>query len=164
MHRADGGSRCRGGQGPMSFQIPKLRSPHPSLRIAFQIVQEKKVMGRYKIFALIKRRTDLSSQEFHDQYRHPHAPFGTTMTKLRGYVQSHQFTNSQLPGRQDESVPTSYQLIASISARTVRPRQMRLAPKFLAQPPPGGPGGTGISAGRSSTEANSRWLTRARTR
>ena len=59
-------------------------------------------MGRYKIFALIRRRIDLSSQEFHDHYRHPHATFGMNMSTLRGYVQSHQFTSRHLSGRQDE--------------------------------------------------------------
>lgn len=60
-------------------------------------------MGRYKIFALIRRRIDLSGQEFHDHYRHPHATFAMNMSTLRGYVQSHQFTSRHLSGRQHET-------------------------------------------------------------
>jgi uncharacterized protein (TIGR02118 family) len=47
-------------------------------------------MSRVKLFALIPRRPDLTSEEFHDHYRHPHGTYGRDLIALRGYVQSHQ--------------------------------------------------------------------------
>jgi uncharacterized protein (TIGR02118 family) len=43
-----------------------------------------------KFFGLIPRRPDISSDEFHDHYRHPHGTLGKEIPAFRGYVQSHQ--------------------------------------------------------------------------
>lgn len=43
-----------------------------------------------KFFGLIPRRPDMTSEEFHDHYRHPHGTLGARITTYRGYVQSHQ--------------------------------------------------------------------------
>lgn len=43
-----------------------------------------------KLFGLGMRRKDLSREDFHDYWRHPHGTWGRNMTTLRGYVQSHQ--------------------------------------------------------------------------
>jgi len=48
------------------------------------------VMSGIKIFGLGVRRKDMSPQDFHDYWRHPHGTWGRTMPSLRGYVQSHQ--------------------------------------------------------------------------
>lgn len=47
-------------------------------------------MAGIKIFGLGVRRSDMSAEEFHDYWRHPHGTWGRTMTILRAYVQSHQ--------------------------------------------------------------------------
>ncbi|CAN5420482.1 hypothetical protein BH09PSE5_BH09PSE5_23390 [soil metagenome] len=47
-------------------------------------------MGRKKMFGAMARKEDVSSQEFHDHYRHPHGTMGMQITTLREYVQSHQ--------------------------------------------------------------------------
>jgi hypothetical protein len=43
-----------------------------------------------KLFGLGIRRKDMSREDFHDYWRHPHGTWGRNMTTLRGYVQSHQ--------------------------------------------------------------------------
>lgn len=53
-------------------------------------------MSRVKLFALIPRRPDLTSDEFHDHYRHPHGTYGRDLITLRGYVQSHQIYTEML--------------------------------------------------------------------
>jgi hypothetical protein len=55
-----------------------------------------------KTFVMITRRSDLPQQEFHDHWRYPHAVWGSRMTTLHGYVQSHQFHCDRL----DESQGT----------------------------------------------------------
>ena len=47
-------------------------------------------IGPVKVLALIPRRPDLTSQQFHDHYRHPHGTTGRYMDTMRRYVQSHQ--------------------------------------------------------------------------
>jgi hypothetical protein len=54
-------------------------------------------MSRNKLFGLAYRRPDLSSQEFHDHYRHPHGTYGTLPTTLRHYVQSHKIDHPLIP-------------------------------------------------------------------
>jgi uncharacterized protein (TIGR02118 family) len=49
-----------------------------------------------KFFGLIPRRKDISSEEFHDHYRHPHGTLGSQISTFRGYVQSHQVHSSVL--------------------------------------------------------------------
>jgi uncharacterized protein (TIGR02118 family) len=47
-------------------------------------------MGRIKLFAMGVRRPDMSPEDFHDYWRHPHGTWGRNMSTLRGYIQSHQ--------------------------------------------------------------------------
>jgi uncharacterized protein (TIGR02118 family) len=47
-------------------------------------------MGRIKLFAMGVRRSDMSAEDFHDYWRHPHGTWARNMSTLRGYVQSHQ--------------------------------------------------------------------------
>lgn len=42
-----------------------------------------------KFFALIGRKEGVSSQEFHDHWRHPHGSMGRLIPSQRSYVQSH---------------------------------------------------------------------------
>ncbi|NHF65607.1 EthD domain-containing protein [Xanthomonas hortorum] len=42
-----------------------------------------------QFFALIPRAAGVSSQEFHDHWRHPHGTMGRNIPSLRSYVQSH---------------------------------------------------------------------------
>jgi len=53
-----------------------------------------------KLFALLPRRADVSVEEFHDHYRHPHGTLGKEITGFRGYVQSHQMDTDLLGGSQ----------------------------------------------------------------
>lgn len=53
-----------------------------------------------KFFGLIPRRPDMSVEEFHDHYRHPHGTLGAQIPALRGYVQCHQVDTELLgPGQ-----------------------------------------------------------------
>jgi uncharacterized protein (TIGR02118 family) len=57
-------------------------------------------MGRIKMFAMGVRRRDMSAEDFHDYWRHPHGTWGRKMSTLRGYVQSHQVHTEHLgPGQ-----------------------------------------------------------------
>ena len=47
-------------------------------------------MPKLKMFAAIPRKLDISAQEFHDHWRHPHGTMGRRISILRKYVQSHQ--------------------------------------------------------------------------
>lgn len=47
-------------------------------------------MAGIKLFGIGVRRADMSAEDFHDYWRHPHGTWGRHMTILRGYVQSHQ--------------------------------------------------------------------------
>jgi uncharacterized protein (TIGR02118 family) len=49
-----------------------------------------------KFFGLIPRREDISPQEFHDHYRHPHGTLGRMIPTFRVYVQSHQIESALL--------------------------------------------------------------------
>jgi hypothetical protein len=53
-----------------------------------------------KLFGLIARRPDLSRQEFHDHYRHPHGTLGCNNRRISGYVQCHQVDTPRLGGSQ----------------------------------------------------------------
>lgn len=55
-----------------------------------------------KFFALIPRREDISVEEFHDHYRHPHGTLGAQLPNFRGYIQSHQFQSNLLGDDQSE--------------------------------------------------------------
>jgi EthD domain-containing protein len=46
------------------------------------------------------RKEGISSQEFHDHYRHPHGTMGMQITTLRDYVQSHQIDTPLLDDSQ----------------------------------------------------------------
>jgi hypothetical protein len=62
-----------------------------------------------KMFGLIPRHPDLTPEEFHDYYRHPHGTMGQNMTTMRGYVQSHQIHSDRLgPGQ------TRFEAVAEI--------------------------------------------------
>lgn len=53
-----------------------------------------------KMFGLIARRPDMSEEQFHDYYRHPHATMGRRISTSRNYVQSHQIDCTLLgPGQ-----------------------------------------------------------------
>ena len=59
-------------------------------------------MGRIKLFGMGVRRSDMSPEDFHDYWRHPHGTWGRQMSTLRGYVQSHQIHTDLLgPGQAD---------------------------------------------------------------
>lgn len=53
-------------------------------------------MPKVKLFAAIPRRKDVSRQEFHDHWRHPHGTMGRRISILRKYVQGHQFDHEAL--------------------------------------------------------------------
>src|SRR3546814_6359332 len=53
-----------------------------------------------KILATIPRRKDISEQQFHDHWRHPHGPLSKKIACLRGYVQSHRIVSPLLPDTQ----------------------------------------------------------------
>lgn len=55
-----------------------------------------------KLFGLIPRRPDLTPQEFHDYYRHPHGTMGLNLGTLRAYVQSHQIHTDLLGPSQSQ--------------------------------------------------------------
>src|SRR3546814_14042494 len=57
-------------------------------------------MHSIKILATIPRRKDLSEQQFHDHWRHPHGTLSKTIACLRGYVQSHRIVSPLLPDTQ----------------------------------------------------------------
>jgi uncharacterized protein (TIGR02118 family) len=54
-----------------------------------------------KFFGLIPRRPDISSEEFHDHYRHPHGTLGRMISTFRHYVQSHQVHTDRLGDQQE---------------------------------------------------------------
>ena len=58
-------------------------------------------MGRIKMFGAMARLRDVSPQEFHDHYRHPHGTMGVHISTLREYVQSHQFHTDLLGSDQN---------------------------------------------------------------
>src|SRR3546814_21113525 len=57
-------------------------------------------MHSIKILATIPRRKDISEQQFHDHWRHPHGTLSKTIACLRGYVQSHRIVSPLLPDTQ----------------------------------------------------------------
>lgn len=58
-------------------------------------------MRRKKLMAAMARIEGISSQEFHDHYRHPHGTMGMHISTLRQYVQSHQIHTDLLDESQD---------------------------------------------------------------
>jgi len=67
-----------------------------------------------KFFGLIPRRKDISSEEFHDHYRHPHGTLGKEISSFRGYVQSHQIPSALLGDDQ-----TRFEAVAEVWFDTV---------------------------------------------
>src|SRR3546814_17510636 len=57
-------------------------------------------MHSIKILATIPRRKDISEQQFHDHWRHPHGTLSKKIACLRGYVQSHRIVSPLLPATQ----------------------------------------------------------------
>jgi hypothetical protein len=53
-----------------------------------------------QFFALIPKKKGISSQEFHDHWRHPHGTMGRQIPTLRSYVQCHQIETSLLDSGQ----------------------------------------------------------------
>lgn len=47
-------------------------------------------MTRIKMFGAIPRRKDVTSEWFHDHYRHPHGTLGRRISTFRAYTQCHQ--------------------------------------------------------------------------
>lgn len=48
------------------------------------------------MFGMIMRKKGMSSQQFHDHWRHPHGTLGAEISTLRRYVQSHQLHSPHL--------------------------------------------------------------------
>jgi uncharacterized protein (TIGR02118 family) len=67
-----------------------------------------------KFFGLIPRRSDISSQEFHDHYRHPHGTLGRQIPTFRDYVQSYQIHSPLLGPDQ-----TRFEAVAEVWFDTV---------------------------------------------
>src|SRR3546814_15720171 len=57
-------------------------------------------MHSIKILATIPRRKDISEQQFHDHWRHPHGTLSKKIACLRGYVQSQRIVSPLLPDTQ----------------------------------------------------------------
>src|SRR3546814_7741895 len=57
-------------------------------------------MHSIKILATVPRRKDISEQQFHDHWRHPHGTLSKKIACLRGYVQSHRIVSPLLPDTQ----------------------------------------------------------------
>ncbi len=58
-------------------------------------------MRKKKLLAAMARIEGISSQEFHDHYRHPHGTMGMQISTLRQYVQSHQVQTNLLDESQN---------------------------------------------------------------
>lgn len=54
----------------------------------------------FKVFGFIARRPDLTAEEFHAHYRHPHGTLARAMPTLLSYTQSHQIDCDLLDERQ----------------------------------------------------------------
>lgn len=67
-----------------------------------------------KFFGLIPRRPDISTEEFHDHYRHPHGTLGRQISTFRHYVQSHQIHSDRLGEGQEV-----YEAVAEVWFDTV---------------------------------------------
>ena len=66
-------------------------------------------MSKIKLFGLIPPKPGMSSEEFHDYYRHPHGTLGRHVSTLRNYCQSHQIDCELLGDSQRD-----YQAVAEI--------------------------------------------------
>jgi hypothetical protein len=58
-------------------------------------------MSRNKLFGLAYRKDGITSQQFHDHYRHPHGTLGMLPTTLRHYVQSHRIDHPMVAAAED---------------------------------------------------------------
>jgi hypothetical protein len=54
----------------------------------------------FKLYELVPRRSDISAQEFHDHWRHPHGTLCIPIPTLWRYVQNHRLDTSLLDGDQ----------------------------------------------------------------
>lgn len=91
-----------------------------------------------KLFGLIPRKPGLTSEEFHDYYRHPHGTMGRHITTMRAYVQSHQIHTDQLGPDQ-----ATYEAVAEVwqdnvedvlnfrTERVIRQYILEDEPKFI---------------------------------
>jgi len=68
-----------------------------------------------KFFGLIPRRPDISPEEFHDHYRHPHGTLGRQIPTFRQYVQSHQVHSDRLGEGQE-----TFEAVAEVWFDTVQ--------------------------------------------
>lgn len=57
-------------------------------------------MAEIKMFCALPRRPDVTSQYFHDHWRHPHGSMGLEIPTNRRYIQTHRIPSSQLPESQ----------------------------------------------------------------
>ncbi|WP_009478474.1 EthD domain-containing protein [Rhodococcus sp. JVH1] len=53
-------------------------------------------MASVKMFCVLPKRRDISDQEFHDHWRHPHGTLGTQISTVRRYVQSHRIADERV--------------------------------------------------------------------
>jgi hypothetical protein len=53
-----------------------------------------------KVFGFIARRPDLTAEQFHDHYRHPHGTMARHMPTLLSYTQAHQIDTMSLDATQ----------------------------------------------------------------
>ncbi|MFD2499851.1 EthD domain-containing protein [Rhizorhabdus histidinilytica] len=57
-------------------------------------------MARVKMFAAIPRKLGVSTDYFHDHWRHPHGTMGRLVPTLRRYIQSHRIHSDFLDDSQ----------------------------------------------------------------
>jgi hypothetical protein len=69
-----------------------------------------------RFLSLIARRPDVSAQEFHDHWRHPHGTMGRLMPGLITYVQAHRIDTALLGPGQDEYEGVAVSLLESPEA------------------------------------------------
>jgi hypothetical protein len=62
-----------------------------------------------KMLAVLPRKKDISAQEFHDHWRHPHGSMGKHIAVIRSYVQCHQIHTDLLGADQ-----TRYEGVAEV--------------------------------------------------
>ena len=66
-------------------------------------------MPKVKLFAAIPRKKDISAQEFHDHWRHPHGTLARRISTIRRYAQSHHIPCDEL-----ESGPPRFEGVAEV--------------------------------------------------
>jgi EthD domain len=94
--------------------------------------------SQVKMFAALPRRPDISEQQFHDHWRHPHGSLGLTIPLAVHYVQSHRIPTSLLTEKQnsyDGIVEVWMRDLATASAMPTHPEYLRLLrqdePRFI---------------------------------